>query len=256
MLYELNDAFDRAALDDGVNVIILAANGPHFSAGHDLRQTPGEIRDAFQNNPRVGTWGGLSGAGAEPTFAVEWEQFLGFSERWRNIAKPTIAQVHGKCIAGGLMLVWPCDLIIASDDAEFQDNTLGMGLSGVEFFAHSWEIHPRKAKEYLFTGAPFPAAEAARLGMVNRVVPRNRLEEETLALAVAIAAKPAFALRLAKRSANLAQDAAGRRLAMETAFAYHQLGHSHNVQVHGIPVDPAGIAPAVTRPDQGSKGGR
>jgi enoyl-CoA hydratase len=254
LLYELNDAFDRAAMDDGIQVIILAANGPHFSAGHDLRQTGDEVREAFEEHPRVGTWGGLTGGGAEAVFAVEWEQFLGLSERWRNIPKPTIAQVQGKCIAGGLMLVWPCDLIVASEDAEFQDNTLDLGIAGVEFFAHPWELQPRKAKELLFTGAPFSAREAERLGMVNRVVPRERLDEETLALAVEIAAKPAFALRLAKRSANLAQDAAGRRLAMETAFAYHELGHSHNVQVHGMPMDPGGVHPSVRKPAQDRDG--
>jgi enoyl-CoA hydratase len=249
LLYELNDAFDRAAQDDAIRVIILAAKGPHFSAGHDLRQTPQEVAEAFQAHPRVGTWGGLTGSGAEPTVAVEREVFLGFSERWRNIPKPTIAQVQGKCIAGGLMLVWPCDLVVASEDAEFQDNTLSMGIAGIEWFAHPWELHPRKAKELLFTGASFPAHEAERLGMVNRVVPKDRLEAETLALAVEIAARPAFALKLAKRSANLAQDAAGRRVAMEAAFAYHELGHSHHMQAYGMAVDPEGIPDAVKKAD-------
>jgi enoyl-CoA hydratase len=247
LLYQLNDAFDRAAQDDDIRVIILAANGPHFSSGHDLRQTVDQLRETYRDHPRVGTWGGLTGRGAEPVFAVEHEQFLGFSERWRNIPKPTIAQVQGRCIAGGLMLVWPCDLIVASDDAEFEDNTLSLGIAGVEWFAHPWEIPPRKAKELLFTGGPLSAHEAERLGMVNRVVPRDRLEQETLALAIQIAARPAFALRLAKRSANLAQDAAGRRVAMEAAFAYHELGHSHNVQVHGTPVDPEGIHPVIAK---------
>ena len=113
MLYELNEAFDIAAQDDAIKVIILAANGPHFSSGHDLRET-GHLEN-FQAHRTVGTWCGFSCGGAEPTMTRERELFMGLSERWRNIPKPTIAQVQGKCIAGGLMLIWPCDLIVASD---------------------------------------------------------------------------------------------------------------------------------------------
>jgi len=134
LLYELNDAFDVAARDDAVSVIILAANGPHFSAGHDLRE-PDKLA-TMREHRTVGTWCGFACAGAEGQMAREKEIYLGFSERWRNIPKPTIAQVHGKVIAGGLMLVWPCDIIIASDDAEFADNTVAMGVSGAEFFNH------------------------------------------------------------------------------------------------------------------------
>jgi len=236
LLYELNDAFDRAAQDDDVKVIILAANGPHFSAGHDLRET-GHLEN-FMAHPTVGTWSGLASGGAEPTMTREQELFVGFCERWRNLPKPTIAQVHGKCISGGLMLAWPCDLIIASEDALFQDNTIDMGVCGVEYFAHPFELGPRKAKEYLFTADWITAEEAARHGMVNRVVPRAELEAETLRLAQRIAQKPMFALRLAKQAVNAAVDAQGRQGALANAFSLHQLAHSHNSQVHGVPIDP------------------
>lgn len=240
LLYALNAAFDQAARDDAVKVIILAAAGPHFSSGHDLRET-GSIPDQMAGHDPVGTWCGFSCAGAEGRMAREKEIYLGLSERWRNIPKPTIAQVQGKCIAGGLMLAWPCDLIVAADDAAFCDNTVGMGVAGVEYFAHPWELGPRKAKELLFTADWLSAQDAKALGMVNHVVPATELASFTLDLAARIATKPMFALKLAKEAVNAAEDAQGRVGAMQTAFALHQLAHSHNMQVHGMPIDPAGL---------------
>jgi enoyl-CoA hydratase len=249
LLYALNDAFDRAAQDPDVRVIILAATGPHFSSGHDLRESAADAD--MSQYPTVGTWCGFECAGAEGRMAREKEIYIGFSERWRNIPKPTIAQVQGKCIAGGLMLVWPCDLVVAAEDAAFMDNTVSMGVGGAEFFAHPWELGVRKAKEMLFTADWLSAQEAQRLGMVNHVVPPDQLADFTLALAERIALKPLFALKLAKEAVNAAQDAQGRLPAMQTAFALHQLAHSHNMLVHGLPIDPSGLSPAVAgkRPD-------
>jgi hypothetical protein len=111
-LYALNDAFDRAAQDDGVKVIVLSANGPHFSSGHDLREADGHGN--MRKHETVGTWSGFGKPGAEAQYAREQEIYVGFCERWRNIPKPTLALVQGKVIAGGLMLIWPCDLIVAA----------------------------------------------------------------------------------------------------------------------------------------------
>ena len=256
LLYELNEAFDRAARDDAVKVIILAGSGPHFSSGHDLRES-GPSLDMSQY-PTVGTWCGFECAGAEGRMAREKEIYIGFSERWRNIPKPTIAQVYGKCIAGGLMLAWPCDIIVASEDAAFMDNTVSMGVGGAEFFGHPWELGHRKAKEMLFTSDWIGAHEAHRLGMVNHVVPPKDLSDFTLALANRIAQKPLFALKLAKEAVNAAQDAQGRVQAMQTSFALHQLAHSHNMQIYGMPIDPTGLAPSVARrePNASEAGGR
>ncbi|HVF74464.1 MAG TPA: enoyl-CoA hydratase [Acidimicrobiales bacterium] len=240
LLYDLNAAFDRAAADDDVRVVILAANGPHFSAGHDLYEDPVAV---IGEHRTVGTWCGFGCAGAEGRMGIEKEIYLGFSERWRNLPKPTIAQVHGKVIAGGLMLVWPCDLVVASDDATFADNTVAMGVAGAEFFHHPWEVGARKAKEMLFTSDELTAADALRVGMVNHVVPRQELPAFTLALASRIAAKPLFALKTAKEAVNAAQDAQGRPSAMQTAFALHQLCHTHNLVVHGQLIDPGYLAP-------------
>lgn len=239
LLYELNDAFDRAAQDDAISVVILAGNGPHFSAGHDLRD-PLESREAaLAEYATVGTWCGFDCAGAEGIMAQEKELFIGLSERWRNVPKPTIAEVQGKVISGGLMLAWPCDLIIAADDASFIDNTVSMGVSGAEFFNHPWELGVRKAKEMLFTSEAVSAEDAYRLGMVNHVVPRDELTEFTLDLAVRIARKPLFALKLAKEAVNVAQDNQGRVNAMQTSFAYHELCHAHNLVVFGMSGDPS-----------------
>ncbi|WP_131738126.1 enoyl-CoA hydratase [Actinomadura roseirufa] len=236
LLYALNDAFDRAAHDEDVAVIVLAAEGPHFSSGHDLREE--NALAALHDHRTVGTATGFTREGAEGLMAREEEVFLGFSERWRNIPKPTIAEVQGKVISGGLMLVWPCDLIVAAEDAEFIDNVVAMGVNAVEFFNHPYEFGVRKAKELLFTSGALTAREAERIGMVNRVVPRDRLTEATLELAARIAEQPPFALKLAKQSVNAAQDAQGRPDAMRNAFALHQLAHSHNAQVHGVIVEP------------------
>jgi enoyl-CoA hydratase len=235
MLYELNAAFDRAMHDDAVRVVILAADGPDFSSGHDLRD-----REQVQPEEAVGFAGNLERKAVEGYFAQEHERFLDLCWRWRNLPKPTIAEVQGRVIAGGLMLVWPCDLIVASEDATFSDPVVAFGANGHEYFVHAWELGARKAKEMLFTGERMTAAEAKQLGMVNRVVARDALPAETLALAERIAARPGFGLTLAKQAVNQSQDAQGIWTALQAAFSLHQLGHAHNKAVHGIIVDPDG----------------
>jgi enoyl-CoA hydratase len=235
MLYELNDAFDLASRDDAVKVIVLAANGPHFSSGHDLADRS-DVGDFTQ----VGNWGGFDKPGAEGRQALEEEIYLGLCWRWRNLPKPTIAEVQGKVIAGGLMLVWVCDLIIASDDSTFSDPVVAFGVNGVEYFAHPWEFGPRKAKELLFTGGRMNAEEALSCGMLNHVVPRSELTAFTDQLAMRIAQRPSMGLRLAKQSVNQAQDAQGFYSALQAAMSLQQLGHANNEIVHGRAVDPAG----------------
>jgi enoyl-CoA hydratase len=131
------------------------------------------------------------------------------------------------------MLAWVCDLIIASDDAFFADPVVRMGIPGVEYFAHPWVLGPRAAKEVLFTGERFSAEQALAWGMLNRVVPRSELEAETLALASKIAEMPRFGLALAKKAVNQAEDLMGLRSGMDSAFALHHLGHSHNAETTG-----------------------
>jgi enoyl-CoA hydratase len=237
LLYELDDALAAATADDAVRVIVLAADGPDFSSGHDLAAGFG------LPGPTVATiQGGFAAEGVEGHYAFECEAYLGLCRRWREIPKPTIASVQGRVIAGGLMLVWPMDLVVAADDALFSDPVAAFGVNGVEYFAHAHELGVRRAKELLFTGEPIAAADAQILGMVNRVVPRAELEQATLALAATIASRPAFGLRLAKASVNRAQDAQGLQQALDTAFGHHSLAHANNLARYGQLVDPAGIA--------------
>jgi len=245
MLYELNDAFDIAAQDDNIKVIILAANGPHFSSGHDMREQ--DSYKKMSDFQTVGTWCGFTCAGAEAQMAREKEIYLGFCERWRNIPKPTIAAVHGKVVAGGLMLIWPCDIIIASEDAQFSDPVVSFGIGGVEFFAHPWELGARKAKELLFTSDWLSAAEAKQLGMVNQIVPREKLETAAIEMAKKITNKSLFALKLTKEAVNVAEDAQGRVQAMQTSFALHQLAHTHWLTLYGMLLDPANLPPETAR---------
>lgn len=245
MTYDLNAAFDDAVQDDSVKVIILAGAGPHFSAGHDLRATT--KNGAGIDFPPIGAWGGFREPGAHGRMAREQEIYLQITRRWRNLAKPTIAEVHGKCIAGGLMLAWACDLIVAADSAEFCDPVVTMGVCGVEWFVHPWELGPRKAKELLFTADSWSAQEAHQLGMVNHVVPATELSAFTMALAQRIAAKPSFALKMTKEAVNRSVDIQGQPAAIDQAFALHQLCHAHNLQEFGMIVDPSGLHPSVRK---------
>jgi enoyl-CoA hydratase len=235
MLYELDDAFGAAMQDDDVKIVVLAADGLNFSSGHDLK-----------DNAPVSDFGPVTGAGGftEPGphghFATEQEIYVGLCWRWRNLPKPTIAQVQGKVIAGGLMLVWPMDLVVASEDATFSDPTVAFGVNGHEYFTHAWEVGARKAKEMLFRGHALTAEECHRLGMVNHVVPRDDLERFTLQLAEEIAARPAMGLKLAKLAVNQSLDAQGQWTAIQSAIGLHHLGHAHARVLHGIPVDPSG----------------
>src|SRR5215471_8096873 len=208
LLDDLDAAWTRAADDEEVRVIVLRGNGKHFSSGHDLE-----------------------GNGSAPEKIT-----LEYSLRWRNVPKPSIAAVQGKCIAGGLLLCWPCDLIVAADNAEFSDPVVYMGIGGVEYHGHTWELGPRKAKEILFTGRAVTAAEAEKTGMVNRVVPLAELDTATMELARHIAQMHPFALRQAKRAVNQTLDVQGFYAAIQSVFDIHQTGHGNALSHSGYPI--------------------
>jgi enoyl-CoA hydratase len=232
MTYALDAAFERAAADDGVKVVVLGAGGKHFSAGHDIG-TPGRDIHAPAAQRRTLWYDHSNKPGAERTYAREQEIYLGLCRRWRDLPKPTIAMVQGACIAGGLMLAWVCDLIVASDDAFFQDPVVKMGIPGVEYFAHGYELPPRVAKEMLLLGERMPAERAYQLGMVNRIVPRDVLEGEVRAMAEKMAALPRMALALTKQAVNHVEDAAGKRTVMDAVFHMHHFAHAQNDLVMG-----------------------
>jgi enoyl-CoA hydratase len=227
MLRALDDAFMRAVADDDITVIVLRGSGRHFSAGHDIGSPERDIDKPFE---RVATpwYDHMGRPGAEAAFVREADAYLGLCRRWRDLPKPTIAMVHGACIAGGLMLAWICDLIVASDDAFFADPVVKMGIPGVEFFAHPFVLGPRKAKEFLFLGGRMSAQDAHAAGMINRVVPRDDLEAEVTTMAERIATMPRFGLALTKMAINQAEDRMGLRDTVDATYGLHHLAHAHN----------------------------
>lgn len=232
MTYALDDAFQRAVKDDTVRCIVLAGEGKHFSAGHDIG-TPGrDLHKEFDNRLMVPPH--TNKPAAELLYTREQEQYLGMCRRWREIPKPTIAMVQGACIAGGLMLAWVCDLIVASEDAFFQDpvNPL-MGIPGVEYFAHAYELPPRVAKEFLLLGERMSASRAYDFGMVNKVVPRDQLREATAAWASKLAGQNRLGNWLTKQAVNHVEELRGKRAAMDAVFHMHHFAHAQNDLVTG-----------------------
>jgi len=210
LLDELNTAIEAAVADDDIRVIILGGEGPHFSAGHDLKE-------AQQNRANFTV---------EQRFAYEEKRYFDYSMRIWDCPKPTIAQVQGACIAGGFMVANMCDLIVMADDAYFADPVCKtLAAAAVEVLVHPYVMGLRTAKDFLFTGRRMGPEEALRIGMVNRVVARAELEEATLALANNIAEAAPFALKLTKRSLNRAADMGGFRNALTAHFDTHQLSH-------------------------------
>jgi len=210
LLGELDAAMAEASGDDSIRVIILGGVGDHFSAGHDLKEAQAE-RAQFS---------------VEERWAFEERYYYEYALRIHDLPKPTIAQVQGACVAGAFMVANMCDLVVASDDAFFADPVCQtLGAAAVEVLIHPWVMGMRKAKEFLFTGERMPAAEAYRIGMVNRLVPRAELETATLALAQKIANASPFALMLTKRSLNRSLDIQGLRTALQAHFDTHQLSH-------------------------------
>jgi enoyl-CoA hydratase len=206
LLEEMDDAFAAANADDDVRVIVLSGRGEHFSSGHDLGTS--EEKEDQERRP--------FGKGLRGLYSRSRELYLDKTLRWRDLDKPTIAQVHGYCIFGGWMIASAMDLIVASEDAMFLPALL-------QYFSIPWDLPIRKAKEILFQSRFVKAEEAARLGFVNIVVPRERLEEETLALAGRIAESDRMTLRMLKFALNNAQDAMGFRTAVRNAHSHHML---------------------------------
>ena len=131
------------------------------------------------------------------------------------------------------MLAWICDLIVATDDAYFSDPVVRMGIPGVEYFAHPYELNPRIAKEFLFTGNKMVADRAYQMGMVNQISTRDTLLDDVTVLANKIAAMPRLGLALTKQAINNVEDLQGKRQGMEAAFAWHHFAHAHNDVVSG-----------------------
>lgn len=231
LLNQLDACFRRAVEDDSVRVIVLGARGKHFSAGHDIGSPE---RDRHLPRERVLLWPDhLTREGAESQYVLEQDAYLGLCRRWQDIPKPSIAMVQGACIAGGLMLANVCDMIVASDDAFFQDPVVRMGVPGVEYCAHMIDLPPKIAREFMYLGLRMSAERAASFGLVNRVVPRDQLEAEVTSMADQLARQPPFGLTLTKQAMNFIEDQRGKRASMDAIFHMHHLAHAHNQVVSG-----------------------
>src|ERR1700760_298743 len=247
LLVQLDEAFLRAEADDTVRVIILAARGKNFSAGHALgsEEAMMERKPGPTQHPTFRSHGATLEPIIEKLYHQEWHFFFENTCRWRDLRKITIAQVQGNAISAGLMLIWACALIVAADNAKFSDVVgVRMGMPGVEYYAHPWEFGPRKAKELLLTGDSLDADEAYRLGMVSKVFPTDELEDKTLEFARRIAERPTMAALLIKDSVNAASDAMGFTEALRHAFHIHELGHAHWA-AHNENRYPIGLPPDV-----------
>ncbi len=247
MLVELGDAFLRAEADDDVRVVILSGAGPMFSSGHDMG-TKLSMEEIFPgpNQHPTRQVNGATRKGAESLMLQEWHYFFENTRRWRNLRKITIGQAHGDVYAAALMILWACDLIVCADDTVFAD-VVGsrLGMCGVEYFAHPWELGPRKAKELLLTGDSIDAHEAHALGMVSKVFPAEELGDRTLDFARRIAKLPTMTALLIKEAVNQSVDNMGFYNALNACFTLHELNHSHWAQVNddGWPIakEDAGI---------------
>jgi enoyl-CoA hydratase len=192
----LSAALADAATDRDVRVVVLRGAGRAFCAGFDLDE------DAESGSHDVARW--------REALAADVVRMLEVFDH----PKPVIAEVQGYCLAGGCELMMMCDVAIAADDAVFGEPEIRFG-SGVVTMVMPWLIGARRAKELLLTGEDrIPADEALRIGLVNRVVPRDRLSEEALAFANDVAKLDPVAISLTKRSINRSMDVAGFREAL------------------------------------------
>ena len=186
LIAALDDAVARLGSDTAIHVIVLFADGPAFCAGHDLR----EIRLAR-----------CAPDGGRHFFHELMEACASLMQRIVLCPKPVIAGVGGVATAAGCQLVASCDLAVASTEARFATPGVDIGLfCSTPMVALSRNVGRKAAMEMLLTGDPVTAARALELGLVNRVVAADRLEDETLSLAARIAAKSPKTLRIGKRA--------------------------------------------------------
>jgi len=211
-------ALEAACLDtartESVRVVILAGNGPSFSAGHDLKEAV--VNPEYRANLET----------AEGRLWQEADLFVRPIEALRDLRVPTIARVQGHCIAASMMLIGAVDLVVAADDAVFASRvTRDMGAADVELPALAWALGERRAKQLLWTSAALSASEAQALGLVNWVVPEAELDAKVASVVESLMEVPREALALSKLSLRFMEDRRGRADASAYHFMAHQLSH-------------------------------
>lgn len=236
----LDAALDRADADADVRVVLLAADGDHFSSGHDLEELLGGTEH----------WAATRDT---PEGKLRHEQVMYFDRmvRVRDFRKPTIAAVHGSCSAAGLMLACMCDLIVAADDARFSNPVARMSGVGVELLVEPWELGPRKAKEILLCARTIDAQAAERYGLVNRVVPRAELARAARAMAEEVALVPPLTAEMVKASINHMVDLMGQRESWRYHFMLHQFVSNTPTALARLEARRAGGMDAVKKEQRG-----
>ena len=249
LILDLDLAFDEAEQDDQVRVVILRGAGKSFSSGHDLSIVSDEgagndLENMYLRRREL----------PETLFEHEAEMYVGKCLRIRDFPKPTIAMVHGACIAAGWMVASMCDLIIAGEGAYFSDPVARMACVGTEIPMEFWDVGVRKAKELMFTGDKLSAAEGKSLGFVNQVIADDELEAYTLAMAGRISKVPPVALKLIKKSMNHSLDNMGQADSFRQHFTLHQFAHQSDEFKQFVSQADASVSDFVARRDAAAKG--
>ena len=200
MLIELGLALDKAEADDETGAVVVTGAGKGFSSGFDLKA---QAADPPQG---VEEW--------RPVLRRDFDTVMRF---W-NLAKPTIAAVHGPALAGGCELAMACDITIAAEGATFGEPELKFG-AGIVVMLLPWIVGPKIAKEIILTGEDaLPAKRAHEIGMINRVVAEGTHLDEAIAVAGRIAAMDRTLVSETKRAINRGYESMGMGEALETAL--------------------------------------
>ena len=205
LLNDIDTAFKEADNDSEVRVVILAAAGPAFSAGYDIKGSPyTSVPEGYEE------W---TTGNALRTLRTISERYLMIM----NLSKPVVAQVHGYCLAAGCYLQMCCDVAIASEDAILgHPATRGGGVTSMPLWVTFLGL--RKAKELLMTSKLVDGKEAERIGLVNKAVPADKLEEEVWKVAQLMAEVPPDGMMILKEALNTHAEIMGRG----AVFAYHR----------------------------------
>ena len=199
MVELLADSLDKAAADRDVNVVVISAAGDKaFSAGFDLKESIVTPILGIENRRENTRW--------------ELDTWL---KIW-NMDKPVIASVQGYCIGGGVHLALMCDMIVAADNAQFGEPEIGFSYVP-DILIHPYKLPPNKARELMMLGEFMSSEELHRYGAVNKVVPADKLEEETMKLATKLAAQPRAPIGMLKTQINKAYEFMGFKHATDFA---------------------------------------
>jgi len=201
MLGEIGTALDALEQDAEVRALIVTGAGAAFSSGFDLKEQ-------MERRPKgVAEW--------QPLLRKDFDTIMRF---W-HFPRPTIAAVRGPCLAGACELALACDMTIAAEDAFFGEPELKF-CAGIVAMILPWLVGPKIAKEIILLGEDrIPAARAREIGIVNRVVPIDKLEETALAIANHLAAVDPVLVKATKRAINRAYEARNMLDALEEALA-------------------------------------